>query len=134
MALEIIGIDSPVFWAFLIFILNFIPTIGSLVATLFPAIFCLLQFGEFTQGIQVLIFVGSTQLVVGNLLEPRLMGNTLNISPLVVIISLSFWGAIWGITGMLLSVPIAVIMVIVFSQFEQTKSIAIMLSKRGKIE
>jgi predicted PurR-regulated permease PerM len=132
--LAIIGIDSPIFWAFLIFLLNFIPTIGSLIGTLFPAIFCLLQFGEFTPGIMVLVFVGTIQVLVGNILEPRLMGNTMNISALVTIVALSFWGAIWGVTGMILSVPITVIIVIIFSEFPQTRPIAIFLSEKGKIK
>ncbi len=132
--LLIIGIDSPVFWAFLIFMLNFIPTIGSLVATVFPAIFCLLQFGEFMLGLMVLLFVGAVQVLVGNVLEPKLMGNSMNLSALVTIIALSFWGSVWGVTGMILSIPITVIMVIVFSQFPTTRPIAILLSERGKIE
>ena len=131
--LRIVGIDSPLFWAFLIFILNYIPTIGSLVATLFPAIFCFLQFGDFSHGFIVLGFVGLIQIVVGNIIEPRMMGNAMNVSPLATIISLSFWGAIWGITGMIVSVPIMVVIVIVFSQFEYTKPIAILLSGNGKV-
>lgn len=132
-ALLLIGVDAPLFWAFLIFLLNYIPTIGSLVATFFPAIFCLLQFGDFFRGFLVLAIVGSIQLIVGNILEPRLAGNTLNISPFVAILSLSFWGAIWGITGLFLSVPMTVIMVIIFSNFENTKPVAIMLSEKGEI-
>jgi AI-2 transport protein TqsA len=131
--LLIIGIDSPVFWAFLIFLLNYIPTIGSMVATLFPALFSLLQFGEFQPFFMVLLFVGVIQVLVGNFLEPKLMGNSLNISPLVTILALSFWGAIWGITGMFLSVPITVMLVIVFAQFPSTRPIAIMLSEKGKV-
>jgi len=132
-ALLIIGINSPVFWAFLIFLLNYIPTIGSLIATLFPALFCLLQFGEFMPFFMVLFFVGSVQVIVGNVIEPKLMGNSLNISSFVTIFSLSLWGTIWGVTGMLLSIPITVIMVIIFAHFENTKSIAIMLSEKGKV-
>jgi len=132
-ALFFIGVDAPLFWAFLIFLLNFIPTIGSLIATIFPVIFCLLQFGDFSKGLLVLAIVGGIQVIVGNILEPKLAGNTLNISPFVAIFALSFWGAIWGITGMFLSVPITVIMVIIFSHFENTKAIAIMLSEKGKI-
>ena len=131
--LLIIGIDSPVFWAFLIFLLNYIPTIGSLVGTLFPAFFSLLQFGEFQPFFMVLIFVGLIQVLIGNVLEPRLMGNSLNISALVTILALSFWGAIWGITGMFLSVPITVMLVIVFAQFPGTRPLAIMLSEKGKV-
>ena len=132
-ALFFIGVDAPLFWAFLIFLLNYIPTIGSLIATMFPVIFCLLQFGDFSKGLLVLGIVGGIQIIVGNILEPKLAGNTLNISPLVAIFALSFWGAIWGITGMFLSVPITVIMVIIFSHFENTKAVAIMLSEKGKI-
>ncbi|NQY09437.1 MAG: AI-2E family transporter [Flavobacteriales bacterium] len=128
-----IGIDSPIFWAFLIFLLNFIPVIGSLIGTLFPAIFCLLQFGELSSGILVLSLVGGVQILVGNIIEPKLMGNSMNVSPLVVIISLSFWGAIWGITGMILCIPITVILIILFSQFPSTKSVAILLSEKGEI-
>lgn len=132
--LAIIGIDSPIFWAFLISLMNFIPTIGALIGTLFPAIFCLLQFGEFGPGLMVLGFVGTIQLLVGNILEPKLMGNSMNISALVTIFALSFWGAIWGVTGMILSVPITVITIIIFSEFPQTRPIAILLSEKGKIK
>lgn len=133
LVLAIIGVNSPVFWAFLIFLMNFIPTIGSLIGTLFPAIFCLLQFGDFTTGLIVLGVLGLIQVLVGNILEPKIMGNSLNVSALVTILALSFWGAIWGVTGMILSVPITVIMIIVFSQFESTIGIAIMLSEKGRV-
>lgn len=133
-ALLFIGIDAPLFWAFLIFILNFIPAIGSLIATIFPAVFAVLQFGEITPGLLVLGVVGSIQLIVGNLVEPRLMGNTLNISPLVVFLTLSVWGVMWGVTGMLLSVPITVILILIMSQFESTRPLAILLSQRGTIK
>lgn len=132
--LAIIGIDSPIFWAFLISLMNFIPTIGALIGTLFPSIFCLLQFGEFGPGLMVLALVGTIQLLVGNILEPRLMGNSMNISALVTIFALAFWGAIWGVTGMILSVPITVITIIIFSEFPQTRPIAILLSEKGKIK
>ncbi len=130
-ALRIIGVDAPVFWSVLIFVLNYIPTIGSLIATAFPALFTLLQFGTFIEGIYVLVIVGTIQLVVGNLLEPKVMGDSLNVSPLVVLIALGSWGALWGITGMFLSVPITVIMIIIFSEFNSTRAIAILLSDKG---
>jgi len=133
LALSFIGVDAPVFWAFLIFVLNFIPTIGSLIATGFPAIFALLQFGDYFHPLLVLGVVGAIQLIVGNMIEPRVMGNSLNISPLVVIIALSIWGAIWGINGMILSVPITVIAIIIFSKIPSTQSIAILLSEKGKL-
>ncbi len=132
--LIMVGIDSAPFWAFLIFLLNYIPTIGSLVGTVFPAIFSLIQFGEYTPFLVVLIAVGAIQVVVGNIVEPKVFGKSLNLSPLVTILALAIWGKIWGITGMILSVPITVIMIIVFSQFEKTRPIAIMLSENGDVE
>lgn len=128
-----IGVDYAVFWAFLIFLLNYIPTVGSLLATIFPVIFCLLQFGDYKNALAVLVFVGAIQVLVGNILEPKLMGNSLNISSLIAIVALTLWGIIWGVTGMILSIPITVIIIITLSQFERTKAIAIMLSEKGKL-
>lgn len=133
LVLLFIGIDAPVFWAFLIALLNYIPTVGSLIATVFPATYCLLQFGEVYPFLMVLILVGIIQVLIGNVLEPSLMGNTLNISSLATLIALSIWGSIWGITGMFLSVPISVIIIIILSQFPNTRPAAILLSDKGDI-
>ncbi len=133
LVLLFVGVDSPIFWAFLIFVLNYIPTIGSLVATIFPAVFSLLQFGEFLPFIVILLSIGSIQQIVGNFVEPRLMGKSLNISPMVTIIALTIWGQIWGVMGMLLSVPITVTMIIVLSQFPTTQKVAILLSEKGEL-
>lgn len=132
--LLVIGVDAAAFWAFLIFAMNYIPTVGSLTATLFPAFFALLQFGTFGPALWVLVIIGAIQFVVGNVIEPRVMGDSLNLSSLVVVLALSFWGALWGISGMFLSVPITVILLILFSEFEATRSIAILLSEKGKLE
>lgn len=130
-----IDVDFALFWSFCIFILNYIPSVGSLIATVFPATMALIQEGgeSFTPFILVLVLVGIVQLIVGNFLEPKMMGNSLNISSLVVILSLSVWGVIWGIVGMVLSVPITVMMIIVFSHFKSTKNVAILLSEKGKL-
>ena len=134
LVLILVGVDSAPFWAFLIFLLNYIPTVGSLVGTIFPAVFCLIQFGELTPFLIVLICVGIIQVIVGNFVEPKLFGKSLNVSPLITILSLAIWGNIWGVTGMVLSVPITVIMIIVFSHFEKTRKIAIILSENGEID
>ncbi len=102
-------------------------------ATIFPAIFSLLQFGEYTPFLIILIGLGIIEWIIGNVIEPKLMGNSLNLSPLVTILALIVWGQIWGITGMLLSTPITVIMVIVFSQFDNTRNVAILLSQDGDV-
>lgn len=132
--LLIVGVDAPVFWSMLIFIMNFIPTIGSLIGTMFPAVFALLQFGEVAPFVYVLVFVGLVQVVIGNVVEPKLMGNSLNISSLVVILTLGIWGAIWGIMGMVLSVPITVMMIIVCEEIPALRFIAVMLSEKGDLQ
>ncbi len=131
--LKIVGVDAAIFWAFLIFLLNYIPTIGSLIATVFPAVFSLLQFGTFPPFAIIIVSVGAVQMLVGNFVEPRLMGKTLNVSPLVTIVALAVWGQLWGIIGMLLSVPITVIMIIILSQFKNTQNAAIILSEKGEL-
>ena len=130
-----LGVDLPGLWAFLIFILNFIPSIGSIVATAFPVLFAFLQFsGDWSKAFYVLIGVLAVQVFIGNFVEPRILGNKLNLSPLVVILGLAFWGFVWGFVGMLLSVPIMATLMIVFSQFESTRNTAILLSKDGDID
>ncbi len=128
------GINHAFFWAFLIFILNFIPTLGSIVATAFPALQGLIQYDSPSMFVLVFLVVSGIQLLVGNIIEPRLMGNSLNISPLVVILSLVFWGFMWGIVGMLLCVPITVSMIIVFAQFPATRPVAVLLSRTGEVD
>jgi len=127
------NIDYASFWAFIIFLLNYIPTVGSMLAVLFPALLSLVQFPTFTPFLIIISALGFIQVLVGNILEPRLMSNSLNLSPLVVMLSLAIWGNIWGIAGMFLSVPFTVILMIVFSEFSKTKPIAIILSQNGKI-
>ena len=126
-------LNFAVFWAFLIFLLNFIPTIGSLLATIFPAVFSLLQFGDFSTALIIFFVVGFIQVIIGNFLEPKWLGNSMNISPLLSIISLIFWGAIWGTTGMIISIPVTVVALIILSQFESYRSLAILLSEKGDI-
>lgn len=133
-ALAIIGVDFAVLWAFLIFVFNFIPYVGSLIATLLPAFFAIFQFASFIPFLWVLISVEAIQILVGSYIEPRIMGKSLNLSPLVVILSLAFWGAIWGVVGMLLSVPIISVLTIVLAHFPSTKKIAILFSEKGNVD
>jgi predicted PurR-regulated permease PerM len=131
--LSAVGIETPIFWAFLIFLFNFIPSVGPIMGTLFPTLFALLQFGDFVPSVVIFFGVGTAVMLIGSLVEPKLMGNTLNISPLVAILALAIWGTLWGITGMLLSVPITVAMIILLSQFESTRPVAILLSEKGRV-
>jgi AI-2 transport protein TqsA len=129
-----VGVDFAVFWGFVIFLLNYIPTIGSLLGIVLPALLTLVQFPTFGPFLIVLAGIGATQIVIGNFVEPKLMGTRLNISPLVVILSLALWGSIWGVAGMFLCVPLTVILMIAFAYFEKTRPIAIVLSGNGGIE
>ncbi|MFV0346163.1 MAG: AI-2E family transporter [Bacteroidales bacterium] len=131
--LIIIGVDFAVFWAFLIFLFNYIPSIGSIIATVFPSLMALIQFESFNKFIIVLVGVGAVQMIVGNYIEPRITGDRLNISPLVVMLSLALFGALWGIMGMFLCVPLTVIIILILAQFEDTQKIAMLLSSNGKI-
>ena len=131
--IEYAGIDFAVFWAFAIFALNFIPTIGSIAATALPSLMALVQFDTLTPFVIVLVGVGLIQLCIGGLLEPKLYGDALNISPFVIIFSLILWGLLWGIVGMLLCVPITFTIITFLAQFRSTRPLAVLLSRRGRV-
>lgn len=132
--LRLFDMDYAFLWAFLIFVFNYIPYMGSLIATLLPSLFAIVQFGSLWSFLWVFISVQAIQLVVGNYIEPKIMGKSLNLSPLVVVLALSFWGSVWGLLGMFLSVPITSIMMITLAQFPATRNIAILLTENGNIE
>jgi predicted PurR-regulated permease PerM len=122
------GIDFVVFSALLIFVLNFIPNIGSIIATVFPVLIGLINYGL---SIRVLL-VGAgliiTQMIIGNVVEPKITGKNLNLSPIVILISLILWGWLWGITGMILAVPLTSAMKIIFEHIEVLKPLASLIS------
>lgn len=131
--LKIVGVDFAGVWGLLIFLLNFIPTVGSIIATIFPAMIALAQVDGYTLFILVLVGIGILQMVIGNIIEPRLMGNSFNLSPIVILLNLGLWGYIWGITGMFLCVPFLIIIIIILSHFPHTRPIAIILSSDGRL-
>lgn len=132
--LKWVGVDFAAFWGLMIFFLNFIPMIGSLIGIILPALLTLIQFDSYTPFVVVSIGLSIVQMSIGNFLDPKMMGDTLNLSPMVILLSLATWGMIWGIPGMFLSIPIMAIVMIVFSQFDTTRPIAVMMSKRGQIQ
>ena len=133
LVLRFVGVDFASFWAVLIFFLNFIPTIGSIIATAFPSVLALVQFDTFGPFILTASILTTLQFCIGSLIEPKLMGNRLNLSPIVILLSLGLWGSIWGIPGMFLCVPITVIIMIIFSYFPVTRPVAILLSGNGAL-
>ncbi len=129
-----VGLDFAEFWALLIFFLNYIPNIGAILATIFPAMLALIQFETWLPFFIITLAITAIQFIVGNIIEPRFLGKSLNLSPLIILIALAVWGSIWGILGMFLSVPITVMMMIIFAHFDATRPIAIILSQDGYIK
>jgi len=128
------NVDFALFWAFSIFILNFIPTVGSIIWVWIVSIFAVIQFGFNIILLSLLMILVWIQILIWNIIEPRLMWSKLNLSPLVILLSLGLWGSIWGVVWMLLSVPIMVIINIILSKFDSTKSISILLSEKWVID
>jgi len=124
--LLIVGVDYPVLWGVLAFALNFIPTIGSIIALIPAMLLTIVQLG-FGEALIVLIGYVVINTIMGNILEPRLMGKGLGLSTLVVFISLIFWGWVLGPVGMLLSVPLTITIKIILDSSEETRWLAILL-------
>jgi predicted PurR-regulated permease PerM len=123
------GLDFAIAFGFLTFLLNYIPNIGSFIATAFPVTIAFFQFHSLWPAFWILIFLITIQMVMGNVVEPRLMGHGLGLSPLVVLFFLFFWGWLWGIPGMILAVPIAAIVKIVCNNIPELQFIAALMSK-----
>ena len=132
-SLAIIGIDFPLLWGFLAFLLNFIPNIGSIIAAV-PAILLALVQSGFPSAIAVLIVFLLINVIIGNIIEPRLMGRNLGLSPLIVFISLIFWGWVLGTIGMLLATPLTMTIKIIFDNMEETKHLGLMMGDESSIK
>ncbi len=129
----IIGLDFPIVWGFLAFIMNFIPIFGSVISVGLTTIFSLIQFyPNWGKTLFIFLFMTSVNMVLGNILEPRIEGKNLGISPVIILISLSLWGYIWGFTGMLLAVPLMVIIKIVCENIDYLKGLAILIGNDPK--
>ncbi len=127
--LALFGVEFAVVFGFLAFVLNYIPNIGSTVATAVPVLIAFLQYGSVWRCLAILAIVVLLDNVMGNFLEPRFMGRGLGLSPLVVIFSLIFWGWLWGIPGMVLSVPITATIKIVCANVPSLRPVAELMSK-----
>ena len=139
--LLVIGLDNALFWAFVIFVLNYIPTVGSIIATVLPSLFAIVQplaswpgwmpDDSLLCGAIVFLGVSVWQFLIGNFVAPRMQANSLNLSPLIVLLSLAVWGALWGPVGMFLSAPLTVMVMIVLAQIPGARWIAVLLSANG---
>lgn len=125
-----LGVDFALFWAVMIGLLNYIPYIGSYIGVAFPVVLSVAQFGSLSLSIVLAALLVTAQVIMGNVVEPRLIGRQLNLSPLVVLISLSLWSAFWGIPGAILAIPLTAILSIVLASFPQTRFLAMLLAER----
>ena len=122
----IVGVDFPILWGLFAFLFNYVPNIGSIMAAIPPVLLALIQFGP---GEAAVVAGGYTaiNLVAGNVVEPRLMGNKLGLSTLIIFLSLLFWGWLWGPVGMLLSVPLTMIVKIMMEHSSQFRAVAVLM-------
>jgi AI-2 transport protein TqsA len=134
-ALTLIGVDFAVTWGAVAFFLNFIPTIGSIVASIPPILLALVQFyPSFWPGLITAIALITIQVGMGNGIAPKVMGDQLNLSPVVILLSLLFWGWLWGIVGALLSVPIAVTIKIACDNIQTLHPISVMMGSGKRFQ
>lgn len=129
--LLIIGVDFPLLWGFLAFLLNFIPNFGSLIAAVPTILLALIQLGPIHALFTTIVYFLSN-MVFGNFVEPKVMGKGLDISPIVVLVSLVFWGWVWGPIGMILSVPLTVVIKLTMEASDDTRWIGVLLSSHSK--
>jgi predicted PurR-regulated permease PerM len=133
LVMKLMGLAYAEFWGVSIFLLNFIPNIGALVIT---AIITLFAYFQWLDSTKVFVFLGIQVFVhafIGNFLETHFLGRTMHLSPLFLLLALSFWGTLWGGMGLFLAVPMTVLMMIVLSSFEKTRFWAILMSENGDL-
>lgn len=128
--LLLFGADFALFWAIVIALLNYIPYVGSLMAVFFPVALSLAQSGSLWLTVGLGACLMAAQMVVGNWLEPRMIGRQLNLSPFVVLVALSVWSALWGVPGAILAVPMTAMIAIVLNAFPATRFVSVLLSDR----
>lgn len=129
--LLMVGMQNAVFWGFLILVTSYVPIIGGMIGQFLPPLFALVEFNNYWQPGLILVGLTVVQLVVGSIIFPRMQGRSLNLDPVVILLSLSFWGLVWGVPGMFLSTPLTVTVMVVADQFPSTRWMAILLSSDG---
>ncbi|MGL6112960.1 MAG: AI-2E family transporter [Rubrivivax sp.] len=127
------GLEFAALWAVLIACLNFVPYVGSVLGVAIPVLMTIVQFEDLGVILWMLLALTTVQFIIGNFLDPFVMGNSLNLSPFAILISLAVWSELWGIPGAFLAVPITAIMTIVLSEFSGTRPVAVLLSKSGRL-
>ncbi len=127
--LTFFGVNFALTFALIAFFLNYIPSLGSIISIILPCLFSFLQFGSLWRLFWVLILLVATDFVIANILEPKIMGQGLGLSPLVVLFSLFFWGWLWGVPGMILAVPVLAVLKITADHFPSLRFLSALLSR-----
>ena len=127
----LLGIEFAILWAVLIGVLNYIPYIGSVVGVVFPVLICIAQFGTLGPAVTALVGLMGAQIVVGYVLEPKMLGRSVNLSAFVVLIALSFWTALWGTMGTILAVPLTAMIMIFLAEIPGARPVAVLMSEDG---
>lgn len=128
-----LDIAHPAFWAILIGLLNYIPYVGSIIAVFFPVTISLIQFASFGHAALALVTLMIPQMIVGYYLEPKYLGQSVNLSPFTVLLALAIWSALWGMMGAILAVPLTAMVTIILAEIQQTRWIAVLMSDDGQI-
>lgn len=115
------------------FLFLFIPNLGAIVASLLPLVIALVQFDSLSYALVVFASIGAMQFIIGTVIDPMITGSGLQMSSLAIIISLTFWSALWGVAGMFLAVPLMVIIMIISARLPRLEAVAILLSKTGEV-
>jgi AI-2 transport protein TqsA len=123
-------LDLALAFGVLAFLLNFIPSIGSVISTMLPIPVAMVQYDSRWMVLWVLLLPGTVQMVVGNIIEPKVMGDGLDLHPITILVALIFWGLLWGIPGMFMAAPITAVIKIVSSRFETTRPAAELMAGR----
>lgn len=127
-----VGLQNAEFWTFVIFVVGFIPVLGGAIAGLAPPLFALVQFESYWPAVILLVGLQLILFISGNMIQPRMQGDNQNIDPVVVLLSLAFWGKVWGVVGMFLSTPLAVMAMAILAEFRGSRWMAILLSGDGE--
>jgi predicted PurR-regulated permease PerM len=127
-----VGLSNAPFWAFVIFITGYIPILGGLIALVGPALFAVIELPELWRAGVLIVGIELILFVVGNVFLPRMQGKTMNMDPVVVLLSLAFWGALWGLPGAFLSTPLTVVVMAILAEFQGSRWIAVLLSGDGE--
>jgi AI-2 transport protein TqsA len=126
------GVPSPIFWAFIIFVTSYVPIVGGIVGVLLPVAFHVANTGDFGSALLLLAILQTIQILGGNVLQPRMQSESLNIDPVVVLLSLGLWGVLLGPVGAFLSTPLTVTAMVMLAQFSRTRWMAILLSANSR--